>query len=186
MHKSLNHLTTRLRQEAILATLYLVWPRPLGPSLLADSLPEDLSASPHELERDLHYLAERGDLILEGPASLDGPPLHRLSLAGVDAAEAHLPPLQAQPHQMLRLRVLQALDLGRPQPLGERLISLALAEDRDLDLSVPSLRRALRYLQECGLAILKGSDAWAITAPGIDYLSGQGADRPGIARPQGW
>lgn len=200
---------SHLRRAAIRRALYLVWPRPMGLGLIAEALTDDLSGDPEGLCRDLDYLCARGEISADGAVSHGGPPLYRLTAAGVEAHEAapDFGPQAARNLRMLRLRVMQALDLGRPQPMGTRLISLSLAEDTDIDLSEPSLRRALRYLAERGLveagtcgrggdgarlftpAAACGADddvTWRITAAGIDYLASDGAAVAGVALPARW
>jgi hypothetical protein len=175
----------KLRREAIRRALYLVWPRPMGPGLLTDALPADLSTGARDLERAVYYLRDRGEIAEDAGADT---PLWRLTAAGIEAHEAE-PDYGDDARRavrMLRLRVLQALDLGRPQPMGTRLIGLALADDTDLDLSEPSLRRALRYLSERELAAAAGGEAWRITSGGIDYLASEGDAVAGVARPLSW
>lgn len=182
----------RLRQAAILAALYTAWPRPLGAGLIGESLPADLSASASELGRTLYYLCDRGDVQRQGQASPVGPaggsPLYRLSCHGIDQRESapDFGPARARAVRMLRLRVLQALEIDRTHPMSTALVSVALASDTDLDLSIPSLRCALTYLVERDLVRAEGEDAYSLSAAGIDYLAGDGDGYPGIARPLGW
>jgi len=181
----------RLIRAALRQDLYTVWPLPAGAGLLQDSLPADLACNPAELERVLYYLVDRGQVARHGAAAAlgrsTGPGLYRLTVAGIDRVEGdpRFGVERARAVRMLRLRCLQALDLGRPRPMGLQLIGLALSTDADLDLGEPSLRRALTYLAECALAAVTG-DAWRITAAGIDYLNGDGDQVVGIARPLGW
>ena len=178
----------RLRRGAIRRALYAVYPRPLGAGLLAEALPADLAAEGDDLPRALYYLTDRGHIRTHGQAA-GGPELYALTAAGVDKVESapdHSLDL-ARTARMLRLRVLQALQWGGPAPMGASLISVALAEDADLDLSEPSIRRALAYLVERGLAsAATEGQLWRITADGIDYLAGDGAGYEGVARPAGW
>lgn len=176
----------RLRRQGLLSTLYTAWPLPVGFGLLRASLSGDLPCSAECLERELGYLADRG-LVVSTPRHPGGVSQHRLSAAGVDAVEAgeEWDAGRRRQVRMLRLRVLQALDLGRPHPLGLRLIGLALREDTDLDLTEPSLRRAVAYLAAREMAETQG-DLTRITAAGVDYLAGEGDACDGIARPAGW
>lgn len=182
----------RLRQAAIRAALYAAWPRPLGAGLISESLPADLSASASELGRTLYYLCDRGDIQRHGQTSRLGPadrqPLYRLSVAGIDQHEAdpQFGTARARAVRLLRLRVLQALEIDRAHPMSTALVSVALASDHDLDLSIPSLRCALTYLVERDLVRQDGEDAYSLSAAGIDYLAGDGDGCPGIARPMGW
>lgn len=179
-------LRGKARRAAIRRTLYTVYPRPMGAGLIAEALPDDLTAGADELERVLYYLVDKGQVERTGQSGA-GPALYRLTAAGVERVEAgdDFGAERVRGVRMLRLRVLQALDLGRPQPMGASLISMALAEDTDLDLSEPAIRRALAYLTEAGLARAQG-EAWMITAEGIDYLGGDGEGVAGVARPLGW
>jgi ABC-type transport system substrate-binding protein len=179
----------KLRRRAIRQALYSVWPKPLGAGLIGDTLPADIAAGADELERALYYLCDRGTIARAGSAANGGPALYRLTVEGVDKVEsdpAH-PVDQARAARMLRLRVLQALSWGGPAPMGVSLISVALAEDTDLDLSEPSIRRALRYLVDRRL-VVEDADAglYRIAADGTDYLAGDGDGIAGVARPTGW
>jgi hypothetical protein len=176
----------RLRRAAIRRALYAVWPRPLGPGLICESLPADIAPIGDELGRDLYYLSDRGQVqVIPGGLA----PLYRLTADGVDRVErdqAHSLDL-ARAARMLRLRVLQALNWGGPAPMGASLISVALTEDADLDLSEPSIRRAAYYLVERHLAAVDADGLlWRITADGVDYLAGDGDGIEGVARPAGW
>jgi hypothetical protein len=176
----------KLARAAIRRALYSVWPKPMGPGLIAEAIPEDLACTGETLERALYYLRDRGHVETAGALPMGGS-LYRLSADGVDRVEsdADFGADRARGARMLRLRVLQALDLGRPQPMGLSLISIALAEDTDLDLSEPSIRRALAYLADRDLAAPQG-EAWRIRGDGIDYLAGDGEGIAGVARPLGW
>lgn len=177
----------KLTRSAIRRALYAVWPRPMGRGLINEALPDDLSCNGPTLERALYYLRDHGHIEVHGRAD-NGTTLHRLSLAGIARVETDpdFGAERAQALRMLRLRVLQALDLGQPQPMGLGLIGVALTEDADLDLSELSLRRALAYLVGYELAAQAGDSAWRITALGMDYLSGEGAEVSGVARPLVW
>ena len=184
-------LRGKLRRHAIRKALYAAYPMPLGTGLIRESLPEDVAADGKTVENALYYLRDRGQVELVGAAS--GTVLNQLTPAGIDRVESddRYGPERAANVRMLRLRVLAALDLSRDQPMGLRLLSLALASDKDLDISEPSLLRALAYLSHpsVGLASLAGKDAATtarITADGIDYVTGDGQGYPGIALPLGW
>lgn len=177
----------KLTRAAVRRALYTVWPRPMGAGLIGEALPEDLACSGVDLSRVMYYLKDRGYVAIVG-AVASGTELYRLTVDGIDRVEddPEFGHERARGARMLRLRCLQALDLGRPQPMGLSLISIALTEDTDLDLSEPSIRRALAYLCDRGLASQSGETAYRITADGIDYLGGDGEGIQGLARPMGW
>lgn len=181
-------LRTAARRSAIRRALYTAYPRPLGAGLIGEALPDDTAACPEAVERTLFYLLDKGHLARAGQVGGGGPTLYRLTAAGCEAVESDpdFGSERARGVRMLRLRVLQALDLGRPGPMGPGLISMALAEDADLDLSDPAIRRALAYLAEQGLVRTVGEASHTITAAGIDYLVGDGGQIAGVARPLGW
>jgi hypothetical protein len=186
----MDHERAKLRREHLLHTLYTAWPNPLGSGLLAADLPEDLKCSGDCLDRGLAYLEGRGLLTREPRANGSSVQLHALTATGVDHVEsgAEFDTARRRGLRMLRLRVLQALDWGRPQPLGRRLISRALSQDTDLDLTDPSLRRALAYLTAVGAAESGDGqgELYKITPDGIDYLDGDGDGIEGVARPVEW
>ena len=177
----------RLRRAAIRRALYTVYPRPLGLGLIADALPADLTPVGDELPRAIYYLTDRRHVVEHGHPHSE-PRLYRLTADGVDKVESSQDQSLdlARAARMLRLRVLQALSWGGPAPMGPSLISVALAEDADLDLSEPSIRRALAYLEERELVAVASEGMWRITADGMDYLAGDGAGIAGVARPTGW
>ena len=184
-------LRAAARRAAIRHTLYAVWPRPLGPGLIAESLSADVAANPDELNRALAYLVDRGHLVTGGQTSGAAPvALFRLTPDGVDKVEADpaRDPNSVRTVRMLRLRVLQSLSWGGPAPMGVGLIAVSLTEDTDLDLSEPSIRRALAYLTDPTrhLAAEPQAGLYRITADGTDYLSGEGDGIEGVARPQVW
>lgn len=177
----------KLRRKQLRRMLYTVYPGTLGAGILAENIDADLQCSPEQLARDLDQLQRKRYITHEGAAARRGVPIFRLSADGIDRTEAEddFDRMSATAQRMLRLRVLQALDWGRPQPIGLRLIAVQLAEDTDLDLSEPSLGRALAYLGERGLAA-PVNGAWSITGAGIDYLLGEGDRQPGIANAYAW
>jgi len=181
-------LRAKQRQQSIPRLLYQVWPKPLGLTLIAEALAPDEACSVDDLARALAYLHDRG-LIRSQPERAHAAPIYCLTADGVDAVEtaaAQTDPTRTHHTRMLRLRVLQALSWGAPAPMGEGLISTALATDTDLDLSGPSIRRALTYLVERHLAVDRGAGMFGLTADGTDYLAGDGAGVAGIARPVDW
>jgi hypothetical protein len=185
-------LRNKSRRTAILHILYQVWPRPLGAGMIAESLTPDVCGDADEVRRALHYLRERCLAEPTGHVSAGATAIYRLTAAGVDAVESDPSADLARTrwHRMLRLRVLQALDWGGLRPMPVALISTALAEDTDLDLSEPSVRRALAYLVERELAADCAADGhpdmWRILPDGTDYLAGDGDGIEGVARPQVW
>lgn len=184
---NLEHERQRLRRQTLLSVLYAAWPVPVGFGLLRAALPEDTPCSNECLARELDYLSGKGWVLSTARAPGGAASQHRLTAEGLEEVERgeDWSPDRLRAVRLLRLRVLQALDLGRPHPLGLRLIALALKEDTDLDLTESALRRALAYLVARGLAEAKG-DMTRISAQGMDYLSGDGDGAEGIARPPGW
>jgi hypothetical protein len=186
----IEHARAHHRRAAICTALYTIWPRPMGAGLLVDSLTPDLAAAAGTISRDLAYLTDKGEVEVTGTAAGAGATLYRLTAAGVDRVESdEVRDLNAvRAVRLLRLRCLQALSWGGPAPLGLSLISTALAEDTDLDLSEPSLRRALAYLADPArrLACETHPGLYRITAAGTDYLEGSGDGIEGVARPSGW
>lgn len=183
----------KLRRAAIRRALYAAYPRPLGAGLIGQNLPLDLAASADELARAMAYLLDRQSVACAGAAAADGPALWRLTADGVDRVEEAMAGsdrpgeiVSVRSVRMLRLRCLQALSWGGPAPMGVPLISAALAEDTDLDLSEPSIKRALAYLSERRLAVPVHESLWRIAANGTDYLAGEGDRISGVARPTGW
>jgi hypothetical protein len=175
------------RRGQIRRTLYTVYPRPLGVGLICEDMPADLATTPTELSRPLYYLIDEGQIQHHGAQGhVD---LYRLTAAGCDRVEAdaeHFGLDRARIVRMLRLRVLQTLDLSRTQPMGLALLGMGMSEDTDLDLSPTSIKRALAYLCEIGLVAAEPGDVWRITAAGIDYLEGDGKKHPGVADPLDW
>ncbi|GJM12782.1 MAG: hypothetical protein DHS20C12_11850 [Pseudohongiella sp.] len=95
--------------------------------------------------------------------------------------------LEAQRHRLRRLRILQTLYMGRPNPMGDGLILQALKGDYDLSFSQSIVRNALDYLEDVNLVQLlkRESDLWVakISSNGIDYLDGLSDPLPGVAQP---
>ena len=140
-----------LRRDAILRGLYQEYPQPLGNALLQSVVGADLRPNAHNIDRAVDYLADRGCVQV---AERRPHRITRLTPSGVDAVEsgAGFSPADRERRRLLRLRVLQSLDFGRPQPLTIPLIQRTLKEDDDLDLTVSSIKRALCYLQDSGMA----------------------------------
>jgi len=95
--------------------------------------------------------------------------------------------MEAERHRLRRLRILQALQMNRPNPMGDGLIGQVLKQDVDLEFTQSSIRKGLEYLEGRGLVTIvsQSDERWVvrISADGIDYLDGHGADIPGVARP---
>lgn len=172
-----------LRRDAILTALYASYPQPQGLALLSASMGKELHPNATNTERALDYLADRQWVTVS-----DQRPhrLTRLTPKGIDEIESRddFSAAGREACRLLRLRILQALDWGRPQPLTIVLIQRALREDEDLDLTTGSIMRAIRYLHDSGLAeeLSEGRRA-RIKADGIDYLANEGPERTGIMRP---
>lgn len=95
--------------------------------------------------------------------------------------------IEVQRMRLKRLRILQTLDLVRPETCGDLLIVQSLKDDTDLALTITDVQRALDYLSGCGLVdAKKQGNNWLakITVKGVDYLHGLGEDLAGVARPQ--
>ena len=184
---ALDQARAELRRAAILASLYVVWPRPLGAGQLVRSLPDDVAVTLDDIAPDLHYLTERG--VLEVVAERDASrrvDLLRLTAAGVDAHEAdpEQPVHVVRALRMLRLVILDTLRDAAAQGASPRLIRVSLTRHADLDTSPKAIDRALAYLVAAGVA--RADDKTGlhyITAAGDDYLRGAGADIPGLAAP---
>ncbi|PCI62034.1 MAG: hypothetical protein COB35_04965 [Gammaproteobacteria bacterium] len=93
--------------------------------------------------------------------------------------------IQAERDKIKRLRVLQTLDLVRPEVASAQLILRSLSEDKDLALTISDIQRALDYLAQRQLINLVDAKSWMakILPDGIDYLDGHGNNIAGVARP---
>lgn len=173
----------QMRREAILDALYADYPAPMGDGLLLETVPEHLQPTPRSLARAVDYLTGRDHIETTKRGRVH---VCRLTPAGIDHIEGRDDFSRAERARlrMLRLRVLQSLDWSRPSPASIPLIQRALKADDDLDLTTPAVQRALAYLQGCQFVELQHDGQMACIRPdGIDYLGGDGQDRPGIARP---
>jgi len=177
-----------LRRGAILASLYVVWPRPLGTGQLVRSLPDDVAVTLDDIAPDLHYLGERRllEVVAERDASRSVD-LLRLTAAGVEAHEAdpEQPVHVVRGLRMLRLVILDTLRDASSQGASARLIRVSLNRHADLDTSPKAVERALAYLVAAGVARVceRTGGLHYITAAGDDYLRGAGADIAGLAAP---
>lgn len=90
--------------------------------------------------------------------------------------------------RLRRLRILQVLQMNRPDPVGDGMLNSVLQDDTDLAFTKPTVRKAVEYLSGRGLVevLSKENDRWMIklTPNGIDYVDGFGDDIEGVARPQ--
>jgi hypothetical protein len=94
--------------------------------------------------------------------------------------------LQKHMREAARWRILRILDAGRPLPVSESTILLAL-NDAKLALTQQELRRELDYLDDRKLLRLSDQDSfiWSaeLTHYGVDVVEYTIACLPGIARP---
>jgi len=94
--------------------------------------------------------------------------------------------LQKNVREQARWRILRILDAGRPSPVSESTILLAL-NDAKLSLTAAELRRELDYLDDRKLVRLVDQDTacWGaeLTHYGVDVVEYTIACLPGIARP---
>lgn len=88
--------------------------------------------------------------------------------------------------EVLRWRILQTLDAGRPYPVSEDIIMKTVSGD-DMPISPRELRRELDYLEDRKLITLSGKDTpfWSadLTHHGVDVVEYTVECLPGIARP---
>lgn len=95
--------------------------------------------------------------------------------------------VETQRHRLRRLRILQTLQLNRPNAMGDGLIRQVLKSDIDLAFTQSTIRKGLEYLEGRKLVTIESQDGalWIvkISADGIDYLDGLGDDIDGVARP---
>ena len=172
-------LTRRFRL-AVLAVLHRRYPEPLSESLILEGLRDrpELSPDRRALLMTLPYLEDAG-LIRTWQRNEW---LAVIAPNGIDELESSDTDRAAQ-NRRLRMRVLQALSWNNFRPLPESAIPDVLAEDADLDLSLPAVHAALAYLCDRGLAAWDGKGIAKIRAPGQDYLEHQGPEIAGVARP---
>ena len=97
--------------------------------------------------------------------------------------------LQKAQREQARWRILRILDAGRPLPVSETTILLAL-NDAKLNLTAQSLRRELDYLDDRKLVRLQDQNTpfWSaeLTHYGVDVVEYTVDVLPGIARPPKW
>lgn len=182
---STEHELEGLIQQAILQMLYEQYPVPVRAGEIFKKLQEapHLQITENRLQRALGYMQDREQIAITKHKWFN---LVELLPPGVDAAEhdANFDPKVRRRTQLLRLRILSALDSLRPHYLNEQMMRSYLRHDADLDLTHPNIPRALVYLERCRLIETSQERSLArILANGVDYLAGKGADLPGVARP---
>jgi len=95
--------------------------------------------------------------------------------------------LEKTQREVLRWRLLQALDVGRPYPVSEEVLMAAVCGE-DMPVSPRELRRELDYLEDRKLIIISGKDtaSWdaELTHHGVDVVEYTVECHPGIARPK--
>jgi hypothetical protein len=88
--------------------------------------------------------------------------------------------------EVLRWRIMQTLNVGRPYPVGEDTILATVAGD-DMPITPLDLRREMDYLEDRKLVCLTGKNTpiWAaeLTHYGVDVVEYTLECHPGIARP---
>jgi len=87
--------------------------------------------------------------------------------------------------EVLRWRILQTLNVGRPYPVPEDLIAKVAGDD--MSATPRELRRELDYLADRKLIVISGKDTtcWdvSLTHHGVDVAEYTVECLPGIARP---
>lgn len=95
--------------------------------------------------------------------------------------------LEKNRREVLRWRILQTLDVGRPYPVSEDIILATVVGD-DMPLTSRELRRELDYLEDRKLVEITGKDSpnWSteLTRYGVDLVEYTIDCDPGIARPK--
>lgn len=94
--------------------------------------------------------------------------------------------IQTSLRETLRWRIIQALNVGRPYPVGEDVL-MRTVSGPDMPISPRELRRELDYLEARDLVAVEGKQtpSWAsrLTRHGIDIAEYTIDAHPGIARP---
>lgn len=95
--------------------------------------------------------------------------------------------LEKNRREVLRWRILQTLDVGRPYPVSEDIMLSTVVGD-DMPLTPRELRRELDYLEDRKLVVITGKDtpSWSteLTRYGVDLVEYTIDCDPGIARPR--
>lgn len=88
--------------------------------------------------------------------------------------------------EVLRWRIVQTLEIGRPYPVSEDILFQTVAGP-DMPVTSFDVRRELDYLRVRELLIIKGQGTpqWhaALTRHGVDLAEYNIACEPGVARP---
>ena len=88
--------------------------------------------------------------------------------------------------EVLRWRILQTLNVGRPYPVSEEVI-MATVGGEDMPVTPRELRREMDYLEDRKLIVISGKDTafWSadLTHHGVDVAEYTVECLPGIARP---
>lgn len=94
--------------------------------------------------------------------------------------------LEKNRREILRWRILQALDVGRPYPVSDDLL-LATVAGEDMPATITDMRRELDYLEDRALLKVFGKETphWTadLTRYGVDLVEYTIDCDPGIARP---
>lgn len=89
--------------------------------------------------------------------------------------------------EVLRWRILQTINIGRPYPLGEDVIYQTVAGP-DMPVTTADVRRQLDYLDTRELVVVdgRGTPMWTakLTRHGVDLVEYEIDCESGIARPQ--
>lgn len=170
----------------ILRVLYLAYPKPLGETLLSEMLSQGLGkrVGLELIHQAVSYLEGHGRTAITAREDFW---LAKITPAGIDFYESEptYSAVEAAKHRLLRLRVLQALNVLALRAVHEKLILKYLHDDVDLDNSPPMIHRSLTYLVDVGFADWQAgpdSEIARITSHGIDYLEGAGDDILGVKR----
>lgn len=95
--------------------------------------------------------------------------------------------LEKSRREILRWRILQTLQVGRPYAVGEDVILATVAGD-DMPVTLHNIRRSLDYLAHRELIEIAGRDDgnWTatLTRTGVDFVEYTISAEPGIARPR--
>lgn len=95
--------------------------------------------------------------------------------------------INKQKIRLQRLRILQVLNMVRPDTLGDGLIRRTLSDELDIAPGIEACRKALDYLEQLGLVKIdtRSEDVWVarILAKGVDFLDGFGDQIAGVAHP---
>ncbi|HYW05021.1 MAG TPA: hypothetical protein VFA86_13885 [Gammaproteobacteria bacterium] len=89
--------------------------------------------------------------------------------------------------EVLRWRILQTCNIGRPWPVSEDILHQTVA-GADMPVTAFDVRKELDYLEGRGLVVIegRGTPQWSskLTRYGVDLAEYAIDCEPGIARPQ--